>query len=95
MELVVKEYSLSVNSIAQDKIDALLDYEGEGEDDLEEGKYFFIQQVLQLLNKKSQEYSEVRATVWISRGEHFFFQCLETVSEEDSRDASLQFNILC
>ena len=38
-------------------------------------KYEFIQQVLHKINMMSGQFSQVNATLWLVKGDHFFFYC--------------------
>lgn len=35
----------------------------------------FIQQALSRINQLASNYSEVNATIWLTKGSHFFFYC--------------------
>ena len=53
---------------------AILDKVKENE---KKGKIEFIQQALFRMNENSLNFESVNATVWLTKGNHFFFNCGE------------------
>ena len=63
-------------------------------------KVQFIQQALHKINSIASKYKEVNATIWLLKGDHFFFFCDEVVEDPTSTgkagsSAPLQHNSLC
>jgi hypothetical protein len=43
----------------------------------EQEDLFFIQQAMTRIQAASEKYQSVDATIWLSRGDHFYFHCDE------------------
>lgn len=63
------------------------------------GKFNFIQQALSHLNDIAGNYKEVNATIWLTKGDHFFFYCDKKVKYNDTLAGSyyqaLKHDVLC
>ena len=60
------------------------------------GQVQFIQQALHKINSIAAEYAEVNATIWLLKGDHFFFYCNEVVEAAEAREgAPLKHDSLC
>ena len=55
---------------------------------------FFLQQALYEINKMAGYYTEVEATIWLTKGDHYFFQCSELV-RADAPKTPLEHDRLC
>ena len=41
----------------------------------EQNTFYFIQQALSKINEAAQNYTAVDATIWLTKGDHYFFYC--------------------
>ena len=57
-------------------------------DEADGDKYYYIQQALHKVNKLSTSYRAIDATIWLTSGDHFFFQCDKTVEYVLPSDAA-------
>ena len=48
--------------------------------DEQANNFYFIQQALSKINNASEQYKEVNATIWLTKGDHFFFYCDKKVN---------------
>ena len=53
---------------------------------MNELEFSFIQQALNKVNEKSQLYRKVKAIIWITKGDHFWFQCRKTLTKEQVKE---------
>ena len=60
----------------------------------EQRQLYFLQQALYEINKIAGLHTEVEATVWLTKGDHYFFQCSELVSA-DAPKTPLDYDRLC
>ena len=44
----------------------------------------FIQQALHRIDAVSETYTEVNATIWLTKGDHFFFYCDELIDDPEA-----------
>lgn len=71
----------------------------------QQNELYFLQQAFNKINDQASNYKEVNATIWLTKGNHFFFNCDKTVTYAPTTtapdptvtyDASpLQHDILC
>lgn len=68
INIVLESFEMDIRDIDQSVIDGIQAKE-------QELKFSFIQQAMQYVNNLSVSYTSIKATIWITRGYHHFFQC--------------------
>ena len=64
------------------------------EDDEKNNKFVYIQQALHHINMQAPLYDQVNATIWLIKGDHFFFYC-DRLRRKKEKMQALDANKLC
>jgi hypothetical protein len=60
-----------------------------------EDTFIFLQQALNKVYTEAVNYQYVNATIWLTKGNHFYFSCLDFISDDSAEGDPLNHDAYC